>query len=1078
LPERQAVDELAGRGYRYGKKGVPREWIQSNNLGRLMNTVTPPVHETVDPRKAIALFSADGESWSGPTPETVDCSFVTKIVIGKADQGKTKIELASVAEKLVLNLSTLGTQFENLTHLHLWGIEGLEMLVGLPTGLKCLDVRHCTGLETIESLPETLETLILEENGSLTCLPEICEPLVLLTDLDLAGCSALTETSVHRMLASCPNLRRFDASRIPAITIVEEWPIGLEDVRLNDCAALQTLPGWPSAGKLRRLELRSTAIEEFSDFPASLDYVDLGAMTCLTRLPDRWPAPEATSPRTLFLFGSALLMPPASEQGETANENVAARTRAYFEDLEIAGPGDVKRCKLLILGNGGAGKTCLSLNISEGDPKRTCEKYEPEKDRIKSTHGVQFHDFSIKARVGAKAEDVHLHLWDFGGQEIYHNTHRLFMGKGAVFVVVWDPDQVGKQPPPKKSGFQDRWRPLSYWLDYIDLACPHDAKIAIVCATKRERSKSEITALLEKDGSPGIFERHSCYFIDSFEKKGDIDGLKGWLRDSVGWVVGTQGTAVPSYWEIAQEMVDEWVRKIDSDPLFAAAHQQLEFKAFGHLLEAKCKEIVMETDPDCFTELTEAIRDRQFQFTDDRIRRTLSFLSHSGWVYWDPALLNERVIVGQKWALEGIYTLLKREDEHGDGSRIYLQLTGEARNGRFTLEDLNRWGWAESLPDGEDQELILSFMEKIGLCFRILKKEDSLWEKPVYQSLAHLRNADRREWKRKLYEGQDALASASSSPEDDRCRFRNPSLHEGHWHMVLTSLGEQFGRDAEYRKDGFYAATADDQKVMILADINEVGLGGEFTIDVVGPHSKELEKSIRSAISDVVGGHIQRVTVDTNIGEAVGKPSERVEMFVSYTWEPWDSEFPTDYTAPVDAIQGALQEEPVTVLRDVDMIESKDSVTAFMEQIAKTDKVLIVHSDKYWQSFYCMWELWRLIHSFKLRGANFAETMILIEHPTSGIRDAETKKSYLDHWKDKKKKGFPTRLEKVCAFDDLKRRVESMFIDDFPEFIDLEDMYRKWGDDDESKVSAINWVKDQLGLNPPVPTDSSAKLGD
>jgi internalin A len=37
-------------------------------------------------------------------------------------------------------------------------------------------------------------------------------------------------------------------------------------------------------------------------------------------------------------------------------------------------------------------------------------------------------------------EPVRLNLWDFGGQEIYHGTHTLFLQGQAVFLVLWTPE--------------------------------------------------------------------------------------------------------------------------------------------------------------------------------------------------------------------------------------------------------------------------------------------------------------------------------------------------------------------------------------------------------------------------------------------------------------------------------------------------------------------------------------------------------------------------------------------------------------------------------------------------------------
>jgi GTPase SAR1 family protein len=251
------------------------------------------------------------------------------------------------------------------------------------------------------------------------------------------------------------------------------------------------------------------------------------------------------------------LVPPASEHGSHADENAAARTEAYFSDVELTGIGEVKRCKLLILGNGDAGKTCLSLALTGGDPRQA--------SRLGSTHGIQFMDWDFRANVDGLVEPVHLHLWDFGGQEIYHNTHRLFMGKGTVFVVVWKPQQDGRNAPRADGGYQDEWRPLQYWLDFIHLACPHKPRIAIVCSHHSDRSK-ELEDQWQSQVRPEFREECECFFIDSLARRGQLSELQKWLQDEVGSAIATQGTSVPSYGQITQDMTENWGQRLVQDP--------------------------------------------------------------------------------------------------------------------------------------------------------------------------------------------------------------------------------------------------------------------------------------------------------------------------------------------------------------------------------------------------------------------------------------------------------------------------------------------------------------------------------
>jgi hypothetical protein len=256
---------------------------------------------------------------------------VRKIVLGPSS-----IQTPEVYFRLTTkDLPNLAQRFPEMTHLYLWRVKGLTKLPTLPPGLKCLDLRGCRDLATLPELPGTLETLLLdncanlvgESDAALFSLPK-------LTELSVRGCLELTEDWVHSVLESAPALHFFDASQCPQITALRSWPKPLDRLELNGCSNLQILPGkWPVA--LRRLGLRGcAALSEIPDLPKTIDYLDLAGTEGLHALPVHWGRP-----RTLFLHRSGLLMPPASEHGKDADENVAERTRAYFEDVDLVGQG-------------------------------------------------------------------------------------------------------------------------------------------------------------------------------------------------------------------------------------------------------------------------------------------------------------------------------------------------------------------------------------------------------------------------------------------------------------------------------------------------------------------------------------------------------------------------------------------------------------------------------------------------------------------------------------------------------------------------------------------------------------------
>jgi GTPase SAR1 family protein len=987
----------------------------------------PSVAATSPPR---ILFSKDGKMLHDGRPLgwralSRQAGVVVKIVVGQlAKEENSTIQLFDPFPEDFTEL------FPSLTHLHLWNIDGLERLPVLPDGLKCLDLRGCPGLALLPELPSGLETLVIEQ----------CPALVLdantdrtgfahLEELSLKECPAIEETWMDAVLERAPGLRKLDASGCLQLTRILAWPRGLVDIRLEGCTGLEALPDeWPR--NLRRIGLRRAArLSELPDFHRKLDFIDLAFTESLLKLPK-----QRGHPRTLYLYGSGLLIPPASELGETADDNVAERTEAYFQDVSLTGEGKVRRCKLLILGNGEAGKTCLSLALVPGkDPM--------EARTLGSTHGVQFWNWDFKAKLGGTMEPIDLQLWDFGGQEIYHNTHRLFMSKGAVFVVVWKPGQEDGQPPPTPWGYQDEWRPLQYWLDSIRRACPHRPRIAVVFSHSA-RSTPELEAAWRKQVHGESREECRHFFIDSEHRAGEIEKLKTWLRDNIGQVVQTQGTAVPTYWEIAQTMVRDWIQRMLTDPPFASLHNQIDRERFREALDEEIVKTIGGDFDQRYTKLREALDSGRFQLTDDRIRRTLSFLTHSGWVYWNERLFQKRVIIGQKWALDGIYTLLDRREN----SPIYRKLL--AADGRFTLSQLGESCWNAAGYSKTEQELLLSLMERCQLCFKLRSASEAWRQEDIFVSFEHLPRARelRLQWafdeRRK-----------SQHPVKERL-LKLPEMHKQQWQSFLMDAGTHYGKDARYAADGFYLENEEGETLLITCHLDRLGLGGEIELQISGANAGERLQAAEKHLQQFVSSGEERVTSDP--GQYLGKPSPQEEIFISYTWDPpqtaGESGIPPGYEKPVDAIEKFLKDTPFRLIRDKNDARFGDNLKHFMEYGAKRPYVIVVHSDKYWRSPYCLFELWTVVHELQLsENRSLLSVVIPVEHRNSEITTHEGLEEYLKHWETFT--GVPRMLEWTPeTLKDYFRSLLRSFSADLHQSLNLNIV---WEDDETKALAAI-----------------------
>ena len=83
----------------------------------------------------------------------------------------------------------------------------------------------------------------------------------------------------------------------------------------------------------------------------------------------------------------------------------------------------LNEAKLILVGRGGAGKTCLVRRLVQKtfDPHQT------------QTDGIDITDWQVAVDgVGT----VRLHVWDFGGQEIMHSTHQFFLTHRSLYLLV------------------------------------------------------------------------------------------------------------------------------------------------------------------------------------------------------------------------------------------------------------------------------------------------------------------------------------------------------------------------------------------------------------------------------------------------------------------------------------------------------------------------------------------------------------------------------------------------------------------------------------------------------------------
>lgn len=354
--------------------------------------------------------------------------------------------LSQITKLRSLNLSsnqltTLPDSLRQLTHLQSVDMR-TNQLTTLPISLTQLTQLHSLDLSNnqLTAVPESLGQLMQLRslnlsNNQLTALPESLSQIAQLRDLDIWG------NNFSSLPATIGSLRKLEH-------------LFCDHLAGDFSPLLRKLPNLTELGYAR------------SDLVCIPDWVsELGTLQTLLLIDNLLTDLPPTIARLSNLEKLELRGNPLNPELAAAYEQGLDSVKRYLREL---GKGARKRyeAKLLILGDGNEGKTCVSRAI-RGLP------FQPQV----TTRGVDVEQWQFEHPdyAGDGEKKITLNIWDFEGQEINHQTHQFFLTTQALYLLVF---KCREQFP------MDR---AEYWLDTIRARAPL-AKIAIVISESEERT--------------------------------------------------------------------------------------------------------------------------------------------------------------------------------------------------------------------------------------------------------------------------------------------------------------------------------------------------------------------------------------------------------------------------------------------------------------------------------------------------------------------------------------------------------------------------------------------------------------
>ncbi len=146
------------------------------------------------------------------------------------------------------------------------------------------------------------------------------------------------------------------------------------------------------------------------------------------------------------------------------------QVKDYFAELDAVGSDYLFEAKILMIGEGGAGKSSFAVKMRDKNEDL------PKKDD--TTLGIQVVKWDFKTNPHEcgkhlkgwekKTEiDFNVNIWDLGGQEIYRGTHQFFFSDKILYVLV-----IGTREDKKTF-------PIPYWFHTVE-NLGKDSKILIV----------------------------------------------------------------------------------------------------------------------------------------------------------------------------------------------------------------------------------------------------------------------------------------------------------------------------------------------------------------------------------------------------------------------------------------------------------------------------------------------------------------------------------------------------------------------------------------------------------------------
>ncbi|WP_338794113.1 leucine-rich repeat domain-containing protein [Bernardetia sp. MNP-M8] len=533
----------------------------------------------------------------------------------------------SIYSNEISDVSVL-SELKNLTYLRMYSDEISDISV-------LSELKNLTSL-SIDS-NEISDISVLSELKNLTTLR--------LNSNEISNISVLSELKNLTTL-------RLNSNEISNISVLSKLKnltdLSLNDSQISDISVLSDLKN------LTDLSFNDSQISDISVLP---ELKNLTRVMCANgNLKDGEQIENLLKKINLYelkLYGNPINYLPKNLLGESEFSNCLEDLRNYYNNQDFVPNNEIK---VVLLGNGMVGKSTLLKRLLKPN-----EDWEEVKIKLsKRTEGIEIEEILFQLNDDT---NLRLNIWDFGGQEVYHGTHRLFLDKDAVYIIVWALETDERK-------YEIR-QPLQYWLDYVqDLSI--DSPIILVNSQSDKNNENHEEQIREQQQiSWNEKYKHNVvnhYLPISAYKNTGFEELKGAIKKAIdGKLKDNVQAKIPKNWASIRQILRE-------------RRHENEITHKDYLLV--CKE---------------------YEVSNSEANTILTFLYRTGFLYYQKQL-SQNIILNQKWAIEGIYEVLKPK------SIAYFA------KGKVSLLSLTDF-WTDKGYSQKEIDTFIGFMISSEICF-------------------------------------------------------------------------------------------------------------------------------------------------------------------------------------------------------------------------------------------------------------------------------------------------------------------------------------------------------------------------